>query len=869
MHATDPLLLCSGRLDPVRRVLHRDGDDIRLTQKELDLLLYLTARESRVVPREELLGAVWGYGPQVRTRTLDTTIARLRRKIEPNPAEPVHILTSPGRGYLFCHANQAAEPPLGPIRTSFVGRQPELARIGDALAEPSRQMAIVGPPGLGKTRLATRWAFRNVPDPERLMCDLASVSTGPQLFQVLEDALGLPDAGGDRAARVGDALARSGVTLLLLDNADAIPAEVDAAAAAWVARAPALRVLVTSRSQLPTMPSMEPPPLPTADGVLLFVERATSGPGDADADVLRRLVERLDGLPLAIEMAAARARLLSPAQILSHLDDRFRLLRFPTDTPGARARTLLEAIRWSWELLDPAEQRALAWLSIFAGTFSPVAAEQLLDASGLPDPLDRLCNLEGAGLLQVIQTEDAGHRLRLWENLRAFAAENLARSGERDACARAFLTLCVGAVEPDAPDRVAGRCSPRDDIALREAHNLRVAMEHGLRDAPEDAARLLLSILGHPSWRRAETSAWLDSPVFETLPDPLLARLLMYRADAHFQAGRVDSAAALLEEALPVAERLGDADTAGRVLVQMSELQMRQGGFAEARSCLDVARQRFEEGAPIALIRVFDAQAMLAHCQGQHEEAQRWRTEALTHAQRHGLEYYEMTSRSGLASGLSELGRPHEAEPHARRALAYFERISDHRRIANMLHLLAVIALKQGLLSKGATLLDAAGDAYGRAADPRGEALILVCQSDVVLALAGPDRAAPLLREARARLDSIREHRLGAITAAHLAAIEAERGALDEAEDLLRLARPALAGVGWAAGHVLFAEAWIDVVRAERSADAPRLRQRAGAWLSTLEASPVAQRPVDFVLARLRDRLVRPPRHAAMPAHAL
>ncbi|MCB9763281.1 MAG: winged helix-turn-helix domain-containing protein [Alphaproteobacteria bacterium] len=849
MPALTPPKLATGRLDLHRCLLHRADRAVRLTRKELELLLYLSAREAQVVSREELLREVWGYGPQVHTRTLDATIARLRSKIEPRLSAPTHIVTLPGEGYRFHSAAPAAHAPIGPVRTSFVGREAELARLNDALREPGGRLAIVGQAGLGKTRLALRWAFQQAPDGRHLVCDLASARTDAQLLQLMEDALGLPEGPSSRrSARIGDALASRALTLLVLDNADAIPAEVDARSASWLATARTLRVLITSRAALPTARCFDLGPLPPDDAALLFRQRAGDALSDPDPASVLQLVQRLDGLPLAIEMAAARAPLLTPRQMLDHLNHRFQLLRFPTDPSSARARTLVEAIRWSWDLLEGMDQRALAALSVFGGTFDTPAAADLLGAVDVPEPLDRLRALERAGLLQVIEG-DGGRRLRLWENLRSFARDALAQAGEEHRCARALLAWCLRRVAINNARRSAGQLTATDDFALQEAHNLRAAMRSGLVHSPQDATRLLLSLLEDPAWRRAETAAWLERPEPPDTPAHLRALLLMFRGEAHFQMGRMESAAALLGEALDLARDLGDDATTGRVLVHRATLLTRQGDFEAAERHLNQAEPLLTRAAPTMLNRISDRRALLAYYQGRFDDVLRWHQVSLTHNQRHGLEYFEMATRGNLASYFIDVARYVDAEPHARRALAFFERIGDPRRIAGTRHLLALLALKQGQLSQGEALLDAAGEAYRHTGDLRGDSLVLLARSTLFLATRGPEEALPLAQEARARFLSLHEVYFAASAAAHIAAIEAELGHVEEAAGLLESIRQTPARLLWDDSPLRIADCWIAMGRgAEALAEAAR-------GLAALRALPPSRRPVTWILDRIEARL--------------
>ncbi|MFJ8579880.1 BTAD domain-containing putative transcriptional regulator [Micromonospora sp. NPDC093277] len=366
--------------------------------------------------------------------------------------------------------DQAAPPaaPAGPAGdalpsqlTSFVGRESELSRVGELL-DAARLVTLHGPGGAGKTRLAIEAATRH--GGEVSLVELAAVTPGVDVAAAVLAALDLRDTvlrgrgvPGDATARLVAALAGRSL-LLVLDNCEHVVADTARLAARLLGAAPLLRVLATSREPLGVPGEALCPvaglPVPSAatapelardyPAVRLFADRAADvTPGfTVDTDTvgpILRICRTLDGLPLAIELAAARLRALPVAEVAARLDDRFRLLTRGSRIAPPRHQTLRAVVRWSWDLLDEAERRLARRLSVFAGSADLAAVERVcapLDG----DVVDVL-----SGLVDKSLVEAAGGRFRMLETVRAFAAEQLAEAGETERLRRAhgayFLDL--------------------------------------------------------------------------------------------------------------------------------------------------------------------------------------------------------------------------------------------------------------------------------------------------------------------------------------------------------------------------------------------------------------------------------------------
>ncbi|MFD3970623.1 BTAD domain-containing putative transcriptional regulator [Streptomyces cyaneofuscatus] len=432
----------------------------------------------------------------------------------PEPAEPKH--PEPATPTVV-RQPAPRKPAPGNLRarlTSFVGRDGDIAALRDDLTN-TRLVTLLGPGGAGKTRLSQETAEAVAGDwPDGVwLAELAPLDDPDAVPEAVLSALGaretvLRGAGAeelrvlaehgadDPLVRLTEYCSRRRM-LLLLDNCEHV---VEAAAALTdhlLTHCPQLTVLATSREPLGVPGEFVRPvePLPDPMALRLLAERgAAARPGfrtDADEETAAACAEicrRLDGLPLAIELAAARLRMLTPRQIADRLDDRFRLLTTGSRTVLPRQQTLRAVVDWSWELLDGTERAVLRSLAVFAGGCSLTAAEEVC---ALPDAADGIAvdSLDVAALLGSLVDkslvvaapgEDAEMRYRLLETVGEYAAERLAEAGERDAVERRHLVHYREFARTTGPKlRGAGQ---REAIGLfrREYENLRTALRHAV-----------------------------------------------------------------------------------------------------------------------------------------------------------------------------------------------------------------------------------------------------------------------------------------------------------------------------------------------------------------------------------------------------
>jgi len=471
--------------------------------------------------------------------------------------------------------------------TSFVGREGELARLIDALGE-HRLVTLTGPGGVGKTRLALHAAGELAVDYRggAWVVELAPLSDPAAVGHAVAGALGIEQQPGRTISEsVVDALAFRDV-LLVLDNCEHLIDEVARLAGEIVAHCPGVTLVATSRETLaiPGEQTWPVPSLPFHDGalspaVILFAERAAAVVPSfdlaPDVQAVSEICRRLDGIPLAIELAAARVRSLSPAQIRDRLDERFRLLTGGARRDLERHRTLRNVVEWSYDLLDEPERRLLARLSVFAGGFSLEAAEEVgAEELGGPEIVDLLDSLVRKSL---VTTERVGDVVRysLLETIRQFG-HGLLVGAELEAARDRHAHFFARASQANYRVFMSARQREGIDWFENELANLRAAFRWSLdRDDVETAAIIATEAATIGQWRlNCEPTLWaieaLDRARGARIP--MLAELLSAATQCHFL-GRLDESRRFAEEAIQLVEHGGQ--TVRSTLAWLSE------GFAD------------------------------------------------------------------------------------------------------------------------------------------------------------------------------------------------------------------------------------------------------------------------------------------------
>ncbi|MFI1929783.1 AfsR/SARP family transcriptional regulator [Streptomyces sp. NPDC020330] len=504
-----------------------------------------------------------GTAPGPALRALHTELLHQEPAAPPVPGFALRPApgAQPAVGAALSQATPTAPPiPPGNLRarlTSFVGRDNDIAALRDDLAR-SRLVTLLGPGGAGKTRLSQETAeaaAESWPDGVWL-AELAPVDDPDSVPEAVLSALGAREAvlrgAGAEELRATDRTAADPLVrltehcaprrmLLLLDNCEHVIGAAAALADRLLTHCPQLTVLATSREPLGVPGEFVRPvdPLPDPMALRLLAERgAAARPGfrtDADgatAAACAEICRRLDGLPLAIELAAARLRMLTPRQIADRLDDRFRLLTNGSRTVLPRQQTLRAVVDWSWDLLDAAERAVLRRLSVFAGGCSLAAAEEVCSlpapADGVavdsPDVAALLGSLVDKSLVVAAPGDDE-MRYRLLETVGEYAADRLDEAGERDAVERRHLVHYRELARITGP-RVRG-AGQRDANAVfqREYENLRTALRHAVAVGDEhEALCMVLSMSWYWMLRdlRADARQWAAA-ASSLGPDPFAA----------------------------------------------------------------------------------------------------------------------------------------------------------------------------------------------------------------------------------------------------------------------------------------------------------------------------------------------------------
>jgi len=467
--------------------------------------------------------------------------------------------------------------------TSFIGRDREAADLAE-LVRTTPLVTLHGPGGVGKTRLAVETAgdlLEEFPDGIWFV-DLSAVSDPASVPLAVAAVQGLRDQPGRSAAEMLVDHLRPARTLLVLDNCEHLVDAVAALAAELIAAAPGLRVLATSRENLGVYGerifALAPMVIPAeVSGLAALMElpaarllvervrevRAQFQPGEADAPVIAAVCRRLDGMPLAMELAAARASSLSLQQIEQRLDDRFRLLRGGPRARPARQQTLEALVDWSYSLLDEQEQLVMRRLSVFTGPFDLDAAEQVagadpLDAADVLDILDRLVRRS----LLVAVPEDLlpYHQL---DTIRAYGHGELVESGEFEPAAARHAGYHLALAEQHAYAGAEGVARTRAAM-----DNLRGALQRCIEGGREEMAlRLCTALL--PVWtgegRLREARLWLSRALaMSDRADPVRVRALCSAAWLAMALHEHDAAADEAARALALSEHLDDEATRAR-----------------------------------------------------------------------------------------------------------------------------------------------------------------------------------------------------------------------------------------------------------------------------------------------------------------
>lgn len=808
--------------------------------------LYQTGRQADALAAyrriQRLLADELGLDPGTELQTLEARILRQDAAL----ALPAVVAAEPSGAW-----------------PSLVGREADISAVSQLVSE-HRLTTVVGPAGVGKTRLASELAAGGVG-----LVRLDSARTAAEVWTSVGEVLHLDAA---TEPTVLDRL-RGAALLLVLDNCEQLVEELSGPVDRMLAAGPGLRLLATSQRPLgvdgEAVYRLEP--LTVAESVLLFTERAgqqrrSFQATPQDRPVVEAVCRSLDGLPLAIELAAARVKALSVQEIARRLQNRFSLLSDPTSNRPERQRVLAAAIGWSYDLLFPDDQRGLWALACFAGGAPLPAAELVLMAIGLPlaATMDVLTRLADRSLIEVDIDRGGAVRYRLLDSVRAFSLARLAESDSDEAARRAHAAWIATAADRAATGLRSHEQTTHLTVARTERANIALALTWASEHDPRCGLRIVNGfgwawvILGG-GVEAADRVRAAVAAARGTAPDADCAQGLLLAGWLEASGGDVEQAIADIERA----ESLGGDETLSLARLHLAFVRTVQREPRQAlelsTDCLtDFHRQGrdWEEGAgrllsawahialgdlaegrlaseqALELIRPLGDSWGLSHAEailGGLAQAEHRYADAVDHLSRAADAASNLGFGSAAAHHLTSLGRVHQqagdlgsAQTTLRRAIAAAQAVGDARTAAYARAHLGWVLRTLGERADARLVSMAAREWFRAAGGGEGAAL-----ADYVLAALNADRGSTLagnrLVEVLAAARQAGQGEVEVLTLDRLARLHAEHGDLDDARALLAQADDRAA----AASHLI--------------SDADRI-DRAPAW-SLATAYPVLPGP--------------------------
>jgi len=624
---------------------------------------------------------------------------------------------------LDAHAtNLPAQP------TSLIGREQELAAVCSLLRRPAvRLLSLTGPGGIGKTRLGLQVASELLDEFRDgvYFIALALLSDSTLVPATIAQTLGLRESGSLPLHTLLRDYLRDKQMLLLLDNVEQIP-EAGVSVADLLAVAPGLKVLMTSRVALHlygeheyvvpalALPDLKHlPPLERLtqyEAVRLFVERSQASKADfavtpANAPAIAEICARLDGLPLAIELAAARSKYFAPQALLARLEHRLQLLTGGAVNLPERHQTLRNTIAWSEHLLEPGEQMLFRRLGVFVGGCTLEAAEAICNASGdLPmDVLDGLPSLVDKSLHQQVEGVDGAPRFTMLATIREYALERLEASSEAGAVRRWHAAYYLALAEQAEPELDGAQQHTWLDQLRQDYDNFRAALGWIIeQDAAELGVRLVDALdnfwflAGYISEGRRWATA-LVAQARATWPAELRAQALRAVGWMAWQQGDYAAARGLLEESAALYRQLGDRRSLAGVLNPLGRALLFQGEHARARVLLEECTALSREvGDHSELAMSLLGGASLAMDQADYAAARTLLEQSLSIYRTLGEPWGIGLTVNYLGDVARCEGDYEQAAAHYQQSLSLFQAQGIQVEIAAVLHNLGYVALGQG-----------------------------------------------------------------------------------------------------------------------------------------------------------------------------
>ncbi|HMO81208.1 MAG TPA: winged helix-turn-helix domain-containing protein [Pyrinomonadaceae bacterium] len=737
-------------LDPVRRVLYRFKEPVDLSPRAFDLLLALVTNAGRTMTKDELLELVW-EGQFVEENNLTVQISALRKVFGETRSENRYIATVPGRGYKFVADILAEHVELTDLRTSFgldklsiedtiIGRRSEIERLAALLLSGGHKLVtLTGAGGSGKTRLATATAEaigKNFKDGWSFV-DLSSLAEPDHVPSAIAAKIGITAAKDKERTEKLATYFTDRQFLLVLDNFEQLLPAKELVRKLGESSS-SLMILVTSRVRLGLPGEIEfrvsPLAVPSAGltptlenlehfpAAVLFNQRARSAnPGFAvteeNACAIAEICRKLDGIPLAIELAAARIRLLSPQAINDRLAIKLKLLTGGSGERPDRHQTMRAAIEWGYELLDETEQEVFRCLSVFAGGFTIEDAEAVIgeerESKYNSSVLDVIQSLLDKNLLVHVEQKDGNARIKYLEVVREFCIAELKRIEVLDEFRRSHAVHFLALAQVNEPHLRGPESASWYDRLYAEIDNFRAALRWSLENDIETAAQIVSHIRDVYSIKNLPGEA---KKLFEevlargdSLSSELRARVAYGLARNALILGDLDMAEDIYIDGLDSARAANNKRNEFVALHGLAAVAKRRGDLEKAEPFQqDELRVARELGDDFSIAIAFVAYSDLEIAKGQMRTGYELAEEALGFSRKSGDYLLECTNLVNLGITAFQLGRNDEALGHFRNSLSIAHGYDNSALIACSIDGIAAVSSANGDHKIGARLAGAA-----------------------------------------------------------------------------------------------------------------------------------------------------------------
>ncbi|HET6648095.1 MAG TPA: tetratricopeptide repeat protein [Pyrinomonadaceae bacterium] len=845
------------RVDPKKRLLLRDGTPQPLTPKALDILLVLLRHGGQVIEKDELMRAVWP-DTVVEENNLTRNISALRKALGEGPQDHSYVVTVPGCGYSFVasvrkvmrdegteliwekrRARVATEEEesdstvvtatlaqkttesypnnLPSQLTSLIGRNEELAEIERLLRQTHlRLLTLTGSGGTGKTRLALEVAaglLRHFAHGV-FFVDLAPVSDPVLVVSAIAQTLGITEASENLVGALKRHL-RDKEVLLLLDNFEQLLTAAPLVTE-LLATCHQLKVLVTSRALLHLHGEYEFPvqPLGVPDtassqsvealleyaSIVLFTQRARAVKPDLEikietAQIVAEICTRLDGLPLAIELAAAQVKVLPPRAMLARLDNRLKLLIGGACDLPARQQTMRSTIAWSYDLLDEPEKKLFRRLAVFVGGFTLEAAEVVCNiaAENRIDILQSVAALTNKSLLRQTEQPDGEPRFMILETIREYAFEQLEASEETSTVRRQHANFFLELIERVEPELSGANQGIWLDRLETEHGNLRAALLWARENEEVEVGSRIAGALGrfwlmhsYLSEGRERLAEFLALTGPDARPETR-AKLLTSAATLAQNQGDYTAARSLFDESLAIWQEIGNKERIAASLTSLGWIAWRQSDYPAARALSQeglVLNRKLGNKQGIA--HSLNNLGFVAHHEGDYATARCFHEESLSLRRELGDKRGIAFAQANLGWAIHKLGDYEQAANLLEEARALFKHLGDKQLFAFSSNILADVVQDQGHDRQAKTLLEESVQTCREIGAKYSLAVGLRILGNVTNQQGEHQRAAALVSESLNIFREIGDRYGAALALCSLANITLDQGDNRSAESLLR-----------------------------------------------------------------------------------